>query len=96
MNWPAAVEQFEKTGMKVYPNPVTEEAKVTFYLINPENVILYLYNSTGQVVRTINKGSFPAGNQECTLDASNLLPGIYMLKMQAGGQVHICKIIVNN
>ena len=82
--------------MKVYPNPFSGEAKVTFYLLNQENVVLDLYNSTGQLVRSIDKGSFPAGDQECTLDAGNLTTGIYMLKMQAGTQVQICKVSVNN
>jgi hypothetical protein len=95
MDWPTAVAQIEKNSMKVYPNPFNGEAKVTFYLLNPEDVVLDLYNSTGQLVRSINKGSFPAGDQECTLDAGNLPTGIYMLKMQAGAQVHICKVSVN-
>ncbi len=96
MDWPAAIEQFEKASMKIYPNPFSGEAKVTFHLLNPENVVLNLYNSTGQLVRSLNKGNFPAGDQECTLDARNLPTGIYMLKMQAGAQVHICKVSVNN
>ena len=94
MDVPAALDQFEKNGMKVFPNPFNGEAKVTFYLMNPETVVLNLYNSTGQLVRSINKGAFPEGNQECTLDAGNLPTGIYMLQMQAGAQVHICKISV--
>jgi hypothetical protein len=96
MDYPVAVEQFEKTSMKVYPNPFSGEAKVTFHLLNPESVVLNLYNSTGQLVRSLNKGNFPAGDQECMLDAGNLSTGIYMLKMQAGAQVHICKVSVNN
>lgn len=96
MDWPTAVEQIEKYNMKVFPNPFNGEARVTFYLVNPENVILNLYNSTGQLVRSIDKGSFPAGDQECTLDAGTLPTGIYMLKMQAGTQVQICKVSVTN
>ena len=96
MDAPAAIDQFEKNGMKVYPNPFSGEATVTFYLMNPENVVLNLYSSTGQLVRSMNKGNFPSGNQECTLDARNLPNGIYMLKMQAGAQIHICKVSVNN
>ena len=95
MDWPTAIEQFEKTSMKVYPNPFSGEATVTFHLLNPENVVLNLYNSTGQLVRSINKGNFAAGDQECTLDSGSLPSGIYMLKMQAGAQVHICKVSVN-
>ena len=82
--------------MKVYPNPFRDEAKVAFNLINPEDVVLYLYNSTGQLVRTYYKGSFSSGNQECSIDASNLPSGIYMLKMQAGSDVAISKISVSN
>jgi hypothetical protein len=59
-------------------------------------VILGIYNSTGQLVRSVNKGNFPAGDQECTLEAGNLQSGIYMLRMQAGSQVYICKVSVNN
>jgi hypothetical protein len=95
MDWPATVEQFEKSSMKVYPNPLNGEATVTFRLLNPEIVVLNLYSSTGLLVRSVNKGSFPAGDQECTLDASGLSSGIYMLKMQAGAQVHICKVSVS-
>ena len=62
--------------------------------MNPENVVLNLYNSTGQMVRSMNKGNFPAGDQESTLDAGNLATGIYMLRMQAGHQVHVCKVSV--
>ncbi|MCX6247896.1 MAG: T9SS type A sorting domain-containing protein [Bacteroidetes bacterium] len=95
MDFPAAIEQFEKGSMKVYPNPFSGEARVTFYLLNPENVVLNLYNSTGQLVKSVNKGTFAAGDQECTIDAGSLPSGIYMLKMQAGAQVHICKVSVS-
>jgi len=95
-NWLASIEQFEKSSLKVYPNPFSGEAKVTFYLMNPEDVILTLYNATGQLVRSYDKGNFPAGNQECTIDANSLPTGIYMLKLQAGSQTNIFKISVNN
>ncbi len=95
-DWPTGVTLVERTGMKVYPNPCYSEARVTFHLDNPGNVNLNLYNSTGQIVRSLNKGNFSAGDQECTMDAHNLVTGIYMLKLQAGAQVFICKVSVNN
>jgi hypothetical protein len=95
MDAPASVEQSGRNSMKVYPNPVNGEARVDFYLSNPENVVLNLYNSTGQLVRSENKGSFPGGNQECTLNAQNLPSGIYVMKLQAGTEVHICKVSVS-
>jgi hypothetical protein len=95
-DWPTGLGHVDKTGMKVSPNPFSGEARVTFHLDNPENILLSLYNSTGQLVRSINKGNFSAGDQECTMDAHNLVTGIYMLKLQAGAQVFICKVSVNN
>jgi hypothetical protein len=95
-DWPTGLGHVDRTGMKVYPNPCNGEATVTFHLDYPENIILSLYNSTGQLVKSQNKGNFPAGNQECTLDASNLSTGIYMLKVQAGAEVLISKVSVNN
>jgi flagellar hook assembly protein FlgD len=95
-DWPTGVAPLEMTSMKVYPNPFSGEATVIFHLLNPGNVVLNLYNSTGQLVRSLDKGSFPAGYQQCTLDAHNLPSGIYMLKMQAGAQMFTCKVAVNN
>lgn len=95
-DWPTGLGHVDKTGMKVYPNPFNGEAKVTFYLDSPQYIILNLYNSMGQLVRSINKGNFSAGDQECTIEARNLPAGIYMLKMQAGAQIYICKVSVNN
>ena len=94
MDWTTYVDNFVKTSMKVYPNPVQGEAKITFHLLNSEDVQWSLVNATGQVVRTSDEGSFPSGDQSCTLDARNLPAGIYLLKLQAGSQVHICKISV--
>ncbi|MCX6243573.1 MAG: T9SS type A sorting domain-containing protein [Bacteroidetes bacterium] len=94
MDWATGMEQYELSDLKVFPNPVTGVANVSFNLKNAESVILNLYNSTGQLVKSVNQGSFPAGNQECSLDVHNLQSGIYMLKMQAGAQVFISKISV--
>ena len=95
-DWPTGLGQVDRTGMKVYPNPFTGESRVSFHLANAENIILSLYNSTGQLVRSQDKGNLPAGDQECTIDARNLPAGIYMLKMQAGAQISVCKISVLN
>lgn len=95
MDWPTGVQMVEQSGIKVYPNPVSGEATVAFHLQKPGDVILNLYNSTGQLVNTVNKGNFPGGDQECTLDVRNLPSGIYMLKLQAGEQVYISKVSVN-
>ena len=94
MDWATATDQFEKSSINVYPNPIQTTAKITFHLVNPEDVQWSLMNATGQLVRTSDKGMFPSGDHSCMLDARNLASGIYLLKLQAGSQVHICKVAV--
>jgi hypothetical protein len=93
-DWPTGLAHVDLTGMKVYPNPFNGETRVSFHLAYPENIILNLFNSTGQLVLTVNEGNFSAGDQECTLDGSNLPAGIYMLRLQAGSQNYVCKVSI--
>jgi hypothetical protein len=93
-DWATGIEQIENTAMKVAPNPVSGEAKVSFDLVRGENVVLNLFNLTGQVVRSYELGFCPYGNQEYNMDTHNLPAGIYILKLQAGNQVQTCRIAV--
>lgn len=95
-DYPTGMGHIDRTNLKVYPNPLNGESRVSFHLDIPENIILNLYNSTGQLVMSQDRGNFPAGDQECAIDARNLPAGIYMLKMQAGNRVYICKVAVTN
>ena len=77
-------EQDLVEGLKVYPNPVTDLAHISFELINAEQVSLELVNLMGQKLRTVELGQLGAGKHEASLDASGLPSGIYFLNLRIG------------
>jgi enterochelin esterase-like enzyme len=77
----------------VYPNPVKDIFSVQYYLQESEMVRIDLLDLVGREVALISKGLQNPGEQQNTFDASNLLPGIYLLRIEAGNQVKIVKMI---
>jgi PKD repeat protein len=64
----------------VFPNPVKEDAQITVSLTNASDLVVELYNMTGQLVYTKTK-ALNAGESIVLIPASQLMDGIYMLKI---------------
>lgn len=80
--------------LSVSPNPVTENTKITFNTRAASNVSLYLYNSSGIVVRTLIKDQYyNEGEYSTELDASHLLSGIYYCHLEINGSIISKKIL---
>jgi hypothetical protein len=84
---------------QVYPNPFNPRTTITFGLAKASNLNLVIYNSKGQTVRTLFAGNKSAGNfrigWEGINDNGKALPsGIYYVKMTAGKQQSIQKIVL--
>jgi len=69
----------------IYPNPVVNETKVTFYTANEEVVNLQLINSYGQIIEVFNNRIFPSGENIFYLKPALLScnPGIYTLLIKS-------------
>ena len=67
-------------NLNIYPNPINENAFVSFNSPKAEKVSVEVINSIGQVVFTENLGVIN-GKQQVLLDASNLQSGIYFVKI---------------
>ncbi|TXD83661.1 T9SS type A sorting domain-containing protein [Subsaximicrobium wynnwilliamsii] len=84
-----SVSQFENTGFKVYPNPVSN----ILFVKSPasESYSLRLSNALGQVVST-KKGELPS----MSLDVTNLSKGLYFLNIDSeNGNSKTIKFIKN-
>lgn len=81
-------EQIVIGDLKIYPNPVKDQLKIEFSSFDTYNVTIQLYNSVGQLVRTIMEVS---KDQEINL--SDFAPGMYFLKVQKEGEQKTFKII---
>ena len=47
---------------------------------------LRLYGVDGRRVATLAQGTMPAGRHEATLNANDIAPGVYFLRLQAGNE----------
>jgi len=80
--------------MDIYPNPA---AAITVIPVQSSAKIqgsILLYNSLGQMVQALFAGEIPSGSSNYFLDAGNLVPGTYFVKLQTGGQVRMKKLVV--
>lgn len=73
-------EQFDITDIQLYPNPADNRITVTVDLPQYSNVSMSIYNTLGQKVREIFKGS--AINFSQTIDISSLSNGVYYFRVE--------------
>ena len=77
-----------------YPNPFNPSTVINFRIENTEQVLLELYNSAGQKVRTLVNRSLSAGNHQVIVDGSGLASGIYLYRIEAGEFNAVKKMIL--
>jgi len=66
----------------VWPNPVSLNANVLFFLPKPDLVSLKLYNIAGQLVKQVMHSHKNAGNHMFVLNTNELSQGTYFLLME--------------
>jgi hypothetical protein len=77
-----------------YPNPFNPETRINFSLPSAEQTLLTVYNSLGQVVRTLVNENLPAGQHQVTFNAAALPSGVYYYKLEAGSFSRIKKMML--
>lgn len=64
-----------------FPNPFNPSTVIGFALPEASFITIEVYNSVGQLVKTIAKGSYPAGNHSVKFNAGSLSSGVYFYKL---------------
>jgi len=64
-----------------YPNPFNPQTTITYDLERSGNVMLAIYNATGQLIETLVNGFHRAGNHKVVWDATGSISGIYFYKI---------------
>jgi Leucine-rich repeat (LRR) protein len=91
----AETQQFlpeQYTLLQNYPNPFNPVTEITYMLPKPAAVNLTIYNSAGQLVRTLADGQQPAGVHRAIWDATDtngmrVANGIYLAVLKANNWV---------
>jgi len=82
-------------NVNIYPNPVTESAKIDFSLSEANNVIVRITNALGQTVNAVNLGKLSTGSHTYTIDATELSSGLYFVELEVGNSTLTNKISVS-
>ena len=78
-----------------YPNPFNPETTIKYNVYKSTDVILKIYNLTGQEVETLANGLHSAGIHEITWHPQGLSSGVYFYRIQAGAFSKTKKIIIH-
>lgn len=68
-----------------YPNPFNPTTTINFAIPKQADVSLQIYNVLGQEVKTLVNKNMAAGFHTINFDASNLISGMYIYRIQANG-----------
>ena len=82
------------TTLNMYPNPVRDEAKVSFELQSNSSVSYQVFDMTGRMVKLVNLGTLTAGNHEVNVTVNDLSNGAYLLRLNAGASTSTVKFMV--
>jgi hypothetical protein len=83
-----------------YPNPFNTSTQIQFGIPEAGKVSVRIYNSTGELVKTLVDGNMSAGIHQVTWDATDnsgneISNGIYFYKMTSGTHSQMKKIILS-
>ena len=93
------VTQFRYELMQNYPNPNTGKTSIKYQLAQPGKVSLKIYNTLGQVVKTLVSQEQPAGFYNITWDGRDntgkvTANGVYIYRLEAGDYKATKKMVV--
>jgi len=77
-----------------YPNPFNPSTTIRFDLVEPQNVLLKIYNTLGQEVKTVVNDYYEAGSHEVQFNASSLSSGTYFYRIIAGDKLNATKTLM--
>ena len=76
-----------------HPNPFSQNTTISINLSEPADVKLTVFNSIGQEVERKKINDQPAGEYEFNLPAKGLANGIYLYRVEAGGEAETRKMV---
>ncbi|HEU5167763.1 MAG TPA: serine hydrolase [Chitinophagaceae bacterium] len=80
--------------LKIFPNPTSGRAIISFTTPKAGKVSLTIYDITGRLVKTIANTELDKGDHTLNVDVKSFGVGIYLLRMQSAGILQTRKFIV--
>lgn len=94
-NLAAGVKEDKKElGLNVFPNPAVDAAQVNYNLDSETSVIISIYDVTGKLISSLNKGTQAAGRHFSMINTAEMANGFYTVTVQTGATRSTTKLIV--
>jgi hypothetical protein len=77
-----------------YPNPFNPTTNIKFEIPSDQHVVIDVYNSIGQLVKTLVNQYYSSGSHVVTFNAANFASGIYIYRIEAGAFTESKKMIL--
>ncbi len=84
-----------RSELRIYPNPVSENTKISYVLPANEFVSIQLFDASGKLIKTFISEFVTAGEYQFQLPTADLSSGIYLVVMNTGSTHHTAKLIRN-
>jgi subtilisin-like proprotein convertase family protein len=89
------LESMANFGLEqIRPNPLNQEAQISFRIPEPGHVKLLVYNQLGQLVARLADENLPAGLHQKTWNPGDLAAGTYFLQLESEGRMSVRKAMV--
>ncbi|MFC2150693.1 T9SS type A sorting domain-containing protein, partial [Calditrichota bacterium] len=82
------------TITSIYPNPFNSSTTIKYALPKPDRVSLQIYDVNGRIVGTLFEGRLQGGSHSTAIDGSVLPSGLYFVRIEAGADVLMQKIML--
>jgi hypothetical protein len=80
-------------GLRVAPNPLRADSRITFTLEEPSPVNLSLFDVNGRRRAVLLDEHREAGEHVLPLDRGGLAQGVYFIRMEAGGRTAVTRVV---
>ena len=77
-----------------YPNPCNAEATIEFWISEPTNASLIVYDAAGREISRLVEGNLSAGLHAARFNASSMASGVYFYRIRADGADQTKKLLI--
>lgn len=81
--------------IRLFPNPANNYTNLTFGLLNPERVVVRVFDLKGMLVQNIDLGLLNIGQHQQRIDISDLSVGTYIISVRGTQLNFSTKLIIN-
>ena len=79
----------------MYPNPASSIVTVTFSLMGMQAISVLITDMMGRTIKNIKENNFQEGNNNISVDVSELNSGFYLTKIKSAESIQTIKLLKN-